>query len=46
MKRVFIGWLAVTAMVLGCAAIAGCNTVSGFGQDMREAGAAIKKAAQ
>ncbi|MEJ2767875.1 entericidin A/B family lipoprotein [Mycetohabitans sp. B46] len=46
MKRVFIGWLAVAATVLGCAAIAGCNTVSGLGQDMREAGAAIKKAAE
>ncbi|MCF2134378.1 MULTISPECIES: entericidin A/B family lipoprotein [Burkholderiaceae] len=46
MKRVFIGWFAVAAAVLGCAAIAGCNTVSGFGQDMREAGAAIKKAAE
>jgi predicted small secreted protein len=32
--------------MLCCVAIAGCNTVSGFGQDMSEAGTAIKKAAE
>ncbi|MCX4164100.1 MULTISPECIES: entericidin A/B family lipoprotein [Paraburkholderia] len=34
--------LALTGMLLG---LAGCNTVAGFGQDMDDAGHAIKKAA-
>ncbi|WP_116137075.1 entericidin A/B family lipoprotein [Trinickia diaoshuihuensis] len=35
--------LALAGMWLG---LAGCNTVAGFGQDMSEAGHAIKKAAE
>ncbi|WP_133646655.1 entericidin A/B family lipoprotein [Paraburkholderia flava] len=34
--------LMLTGMLVG---LAGCNTVSGFGQDMSDAGHAIKKAA-
>ncbi|PMS16182.1 entericidin [Trinickia dabaoshanensis] len=35
--------LALAGALLG---LAGCHTVSGFGQDMSEAGHAIKKAAE
>jgi entericidin A len=34
--------LAIAGAVMG---LAGCNTVAGFGQDMSDAGHAIKKAA-
>jgi entericidin A len=34
--------LALAGMLVG---LAGCNTVAGFGQDMDDAGHAIKKAA-
>ncbi|RKP47425.1 entericidin A/B family lipoprotein [Trinickia fusca] len=35
--------IAIAGALLG---LAGCNTMAGFGQDMSEAGHAIKKAAE
>ena len=46
MKRSAITWAGIVALMLCGIALAGCNTVSGFGQDMRDAGSAIKKAAE
>lgn len=46
MKRAVTRWIGTFAWALCCIAVGGCNTVSGFGQDMRDAGAAIKKAAE
>jgi entericidin A len=45
MKRSATRWFGIVALVLCGIAVTGCNTVSGFGQDMRDAGSAIKKAA-
>ncbi|HTH76262.1 MAG TPA: entericidin A/B family lipoprotein [Trinickia sp.] len=36
-------WVALAGALLG---LAGCNTVAGFGQDMSDAGHALRKAAE
>jgi predicted small secreted protein len=46
MKHSAINWAGIVALVLCGIAVTGCNTVSGFGQDMRDAGSAVKKAAE
>jgi entericidin A len=46
--KAFTFWRRVAICVLAGAllSLVGCNTVSGFGQDMSDAGHAIKKAAE
>jgi predicted small secreted protein len=39
MKKLFV-------LILACSALAGCNTVKGFGQDMQKAGEKIEGAAK
>lgn len=41
--RLAAAWAALAGSIAG---LAGCNTVAGFGQDMSEAGHAIRKAAE
>ena len=46
--KAFTFWRWIMSCVLAGAllSLVGCNTVSGFGQDMSDAGHAIKKAAE
>jgi len=47
MKAFTFGRRVVSCVLAGALlSLAGCNTVSGFGQDMSDAGHAIKKAAE
>lgn len=43
MKRIA---LTLASSVLALAALAGCNTVQGFGQDVQQGGRAIERAAK
>ncbi|CAN7654840.1 entericidin A/B family lipoprotein [Trinickia sp. LjRoot230] len=46
MTKIFWRRLGLIAIALAFAGLAGCNTMAGFGQDVDDAGHAIKKAAE
>ncbi|HEX7684212.1 MAG TPA: entericidin A/B family lipoprotein [Trinickia sp.] len=44
--RMLCRWAASVALAGALLSLLGCNTVAGFGQDMSDAGHALKKAAE